>query len=191
METREALEQVERAEEAAREREQFGRRVAVLVSILAALLALASLAGNRAATEAILDQQRATDAYNEYQANSLKRHVNEGDAALLRLLAAGTPQEAAARQQADSLKQDVATKYRPNQDRLLPEAQGWERERDAAEARHRGFQVAEAAFQLGIVLSSVAIVARTRALLWVVGGLGVLGLAVALNSALLAVPLPL
>jgi len=191
METREALEQVERAEEAAREREQFGRRVAVLVSILAALLALSSLAGNRAATEAILDQQRATDAYNEYQANSLKRHVNEGDAALLLLLAAGTPQEAAARQQADSLEQDVATKYRPNQDRLLPEAQGWERERDAAEARHRGFQVAEAAFQLGIVLSSVAIVARTRALLWVVGGLGVLGLAVALNSALLAVSLPL
>ena len=191
METREALEQVERAEEAAREREQFGRRVAVLVSILAALLALSSLAGNRAATEVILDQQRATDAYNEYQANSLKRHVNEGDAALLRLLAAGTPQEAAARQQADSLEQDVATKYRPNQDRLLPEAQGWERERDAAEARHRGFQVAEAAFQLGIVLSSVAIVARARALLWVVGGLGVLGLAVALNSALLAVSLPL
>jgi hypothetical protein len=190
VEPKEALEQVEHAEEAAERREAFGRRAAVLVSVLAALLAIATLAGNRAATDAILWQQRASDTYNEYQANSLKRHINEGDAALLRVLAAGGPREQEASQVAGQLEQAVADKYRPEQDRLLPEAQAQERERDTQEARHRGFQVAEAAFQLGIVLSSVAIVARASALLWAAAGLGVVGLLVMLNTFLLLVPLP-
>ena len=81
METRELLERVEHGEEAAQEGEAFGRRAAVLVSILAALLAISSLAGNRSATEAILSQEKASDTYNEYQANSLKRHVNLDDSA--------------------------------------------------------------------------------------------------------------
>src|SRR5690348_7928863 len=136
MEAREALERAERAEEAAQAREDYGRHAAVLVSVLAALLAITSLAGNRAATEAILSQQKASDAYNEYQANSLKRHINLDDAANLRLLAAGGPREQEALRQADSLESDVATKYQPAQDTLLPKAQHLEDERDMAEARH-------------------------------------------------------
>lgn len=87
METREVLEHVEQAEEAAEKREDFGRTAAVVVSIMAALLAIASLAGSRASTEAILAQAKASDTYNEYQANSLKRHVNLDDAAQLRIIA--------------------------------------------------------------------------------------------------------
>src|SRR5579884_1534798 len=116
VETHEVLEHVEQAEESAHEREDFGRHAAVLVSVLAALLALASLAGNRASTEAILAQARASDTYNEYEANSLKRHVNLDDAAQLTILAAGTPNQAQATQQATSLQQDVAQKYQPAQD---------------------------------------------------------------------------
>src|SRR6266851_4473903 len=125
---------------------------------MAALLAISSLAGARASTEAILSQARATDAYNEYQANSLKRHINLDDAAQLRILAAGSPNQAAAETQAASLEKAVADKYQPAQDHLLPEAQALEHERDVAESKHRGFQSAEAAFQLGIVLSSISIV---------------------------------
>ncbi|HEY3117318.1 MAG TPA: DUF4337 domain-containing protein, partial [Chloroflexota bacterium] len=179
METRELLERVERGEEAAQEGEAFGRRAAVLVSILAAFLAISSLAGNRAATEAILSQEKASDTYNEFQANSLKRHINEDDAALLRIVAAGSPNEASANQRAATLEQAVAEKYRPNQDALLPHAQELEHERDTAESRHRVFEMAEAGFQLGIVLSSIAIVARATALLAAGGVLGVLGLLLA------------
>src|SRR5918911_1774053 len=187
---REVLEHVEEAEQAAERDEGFGRRAAVLVSILAALLAIASLAGSRASTEAILAQARASDTYNEYQANSLKRHVNLDDATQLRILTAGTPAEAEANKQADSLEQAVKDKYQPNQDELLPRAQDLEHERDLAEARHRGFQTAEAAFQLGIVLSSISIVARTRWLLLVGTGLGVIGLLLGVNAFLLGVQPP-
>ena len=190
VETREVLEHVEQAEEAAERREDFGRRAAIIISVLAALLAISSLAGSRASTEAILAQTKASDAYNEYQANSLKRHINLDDATQLRILAAGTPAEAAANTQADSLEQAVTDKYQPNQDELLPKAQDLEHERDLAEARHRGFQTAEAAFQLGIVLSSISIVARARWLLLAGTGLGVIGLLLGANAFLLLVSPP-
>lgn len=188
METRDVLEHVEQAEAAAEKSEDFGRRAAVVVSIMAALLAIASLAGSRASTEAILAQAKATDTYNEYQANSLKRHINLDDASQLRILAAGTAGEAAANQQAASLEQAVATKYQPAQEELLPVAQNLERDRELAESRHRGFQTAEAAFQLGIVLASISIVARARWLLIVGGVLGVIGLLLGLNAFALLVP---
>jgi Domain of unknown function (DUF4337) len=182
------LEHVEQAEEAAEKREDFGRRAAVIVSIMAALLAIASLAGSRASTEAILAQAKASDTYNEYQANSLKRHVNLDDATQLRILAAGTAAEGAANKQAQSLEQAVNDKYQPAQDQLLPVAQDLEHERDVAEARHRGFQSAEAAFQLGIVLASISIVARARWLLMVGGALGLVGLLLGVNALFLLVP---
>jgi hypothetical protein len=190
VETREVLEHAEQAEEAAERREDFGRRAAVVVSVLAALLAISSLAGNRASTEAILAQAKASDTYNEYQANSLKRHVNLDDAAQLRILAAASPAEPAANKQADSLEQAVAEKYQPNQDELLPRAQELEHERDLAEARHRGFQTAEAAFQLGIVLSSISIVARARWLLYAGAALGLAGVLLGANAFFLLAPPP-
>jgi hypothetical protein len=188
VDTREVLEHVEQAEKAAEKREDFGRRAAVVVSIMAALLAISSLAGNRASTEAILAQAKVSDTYNEYQANSLKRHVNLDDAAQLRILASGTQAQAAAEQQAASLEQAVSDKYQPAQDQLLPVAQDLEHERDLAESRHRGYQTAEAAFQLGIVLASISIVARAPWLLAVGAALGVLGILLGLNALTLIVP---
>jgi len=188
VETREVLEHVEQAEESAEKRESFGRRAAILISVLAALLAVASLAGSRASTEAILAQARASDTYNEYQANSLKRHVNLDDAAQLRILATGTPNQVAAEAQAVALEQAVNEKYQPAQDQLLPQARDLEHERDMAEARHRGFQTSEAAFQLAIVLSSISIVARARWLLFLGGALGVVGLLLGTNAVFQFVP---
>ncbi len=190
METREVLEHVERAEVAAERQENFGRNAAVVVSVMAAMLAIASLAGNRSSTEAILAQAKASDTWNEFQANSLKRHVNLDDAAQLRIVAAGGPAAAEAEKQAASLEQAVKDKYQPAQDDLMPKAQELEHERDVAESRHRGFQTSEAAFQLGIVLSSISIVARARWLLFAGGGLGLMGLVLGVNSFLLLVPPP-
>ena len=167
MDSKEALERFEKAEETSSEREQFGRRVAVLVAAVAALLAIASLSGNRFAEEAILDQARASDAYNEYQANSLKLHVNEGTISTLTILGRGTPNEDAAKAAADKLAAKDKDKYQPNKDRLLPKAQHLVEDQEKAEARHRVLQFSEAALQLAIVLLSIAII--TRSLLLVFG----------------------
>src|SRR5207249_11280641 len=106
----------------------------------------------------------------------------EGDAALLRSLAAGTPNEAEATQRAAALEADVGTKYWPNQDTLQHRAQDLEHERDLANWGHRRFELAETGLQLAIVLSSIAIVARATALLWAGGVLGVVSLFTLLNG---------
>jgi hypothetical protein len=154
------------------------RRSAMLVAALAACLALSSLAANSAATEAILSQTQASDGWNEFQANSLKRHVNEDTSATLRLLA---PTSADAKAKAAELDKAVADKYRPSQDRLAEKARHLEAERDDAERRHHGYQLAEGAFQLAIVLASASILAASRFLLLGGAALGVLGVALVLR----------
>ncbi len=185
-ETRETLERVERATEAAASQHRFARRAAVVVSLLAAGLAVSSLGASASVTEAILAQQTASDKWNEFQANSLKRHINEGDATLIRLTA---PNSAEGKKKADDLERAVQEKYRPNQDRLMSEARHLEEERDAAETRHRRLQVAEGAFQLAIVLGSVSIIAGARMLLFAAIALGAVGALVTLNAFLRIVPL--
>ena len=61
MESREAAERFEKAEELATAREAFGKRTAVLVAVLAAMLALAGLGANRAQEEVLLAQVQASD----------------------------------------------------------------------------------------------------------------------------------
>ena len=174
VESREAAERFERAEEAAEKRENFGKRVAVLVAILAAMLALAGLGANRAQEEVLLAQVQASDTWNEYQANSLKKHINDDVAKTLTKLGATD--------EAKKLTDANNDKYIPNQKSLMPKAQALEHDRDIAHDRHNSYQVAEAAFQLGIVLCSIAIVARVLWLVFAGAGLGFIGLLSLLNG---------
>src|SRR3569833_1196863 len=80
----EAHEHAEHAEHAALERDPYISRVSLTVAVLAVLAAAAgsleTVEGGRAITlssEAVLAQDKATDAWNEYQADSLKRHMYE------------------------------------------------------------------------------------------------------------------
>src|ERR1700754_3697359 len=77
-----AHEHAENAEHAAHVRDPFISKVSITVAILAVLAATAgsleTVEGGRAITEsseAVLAQDQATDAWNEYQADSLKRHM--------------------------------------------------------------------------------------------------------------------
>lgn len=80
----EAHEHAEHAEHAAHAGDPFIARVSITVAILAVMAAsagsLETVEGGRAITqssEAVLAQDKATDAWNEYQADSLKRHIYE------------------------------------------------------------------------------------------------------------------
>src|ERR1700761_8335832 len=80
----EAHEHAEHAEHAAHARDPFISKVSITVAVLAVLAATAgsmeTVEGGRAITEsseAVLAQNKATDAWNEYQADSLKRHLYE------------------------------------------------------------------------------------------------------------------
>src|SRR3954463_12516658 len=79
-----AHEHAEHAEHAAHARDPFISRVSITVAILAVMAATAgsleTVEASRAiaqSSEAVLAQDKATDSWNEYQADSLKRHMYE------------------------------------------------------------------------------------------------------------------
>src|SRR5581483_3198315 len=171
----EAHEHTEHAEHAAHAKDPFIARVSITVAVLAVLAAAAgsleTLEGGRAITassEAVLAQDQATDAWNEYQADSLKRHIY-GIAA-----DAGGPK-------ADSYRKTVADQ-RANQDKARAEAEKAQSERDrksaesaAHESRHHWLTGAATLIEIGIALSTVAIITSRRAFWFSALGLGCVG----------------
>src|ERR1700704_3791644 len=78
----EAHEHAEHAEHAAHAADPFISRVAISVAVLAVCAAVAgsleTVEGGRAlnsTSEAVLKQDQATDMWNEFQADSIKKHV--------------------------------------------------------------------------------------------------------------------
>ena len=61
---------------------------------------------------------------------------------------------------------------------LAARAKAEEEERDVAMAKYHHYEIASAAFQIGIVLCSAAVITGIIALVWFAGLLGVLGAAV-------------
>jgi hypothetical protein len=186
MESHEAMERFARAEEEAEARERFGRHAAVLVAILAAFLAVAALAAQKSSEQILLAQAQSTDAYNELEANSLKKHIDGDVATMLQILA---PSNAEATKQAQALQEGVDNKYSVNEASLLENAKGFDELRDQEEQHHGWLQLAEGAFQLGIVLTSVAIVARAVALVWAGAVVGVVGLLLLIQGFTLVAPI--
>ncbi len=138
------------------------RHVPLVAAALAVLAGMSSLLSARTGeamlatrTEAVLAQARATDAWNEYEADSLKAHVNEMGARI----ASGASVRAALVADAD--------KYRARQAPLRDAATASEATRDAdmersltAEERKQRFDIGVALFEIAIVLTSVAAMMR-------------------------------
>jgi hypothetical protein len=203
MEAHEIAEQIhEHAEihaDAAPSHDRFRRLTAIYVGVAAMLLAIAALGGAEATKEMLNSNIQASDTYAFYQAKNIRQTLYQTSAAQLELLAAG----AAALSESDKAKtaelikryRDTVARYESEpangegKKELMAKAKGWDATRDHAAARIPNFEYAEAAFQIAIVLGSVAIVAASPWLLGLSGVLAVLGVLLTLNGYLLLVPL--
>lgn len=181
-----AHEHREHAEHAAHEKDSFISAVSITVAVLAVLAAAAGSletveAGSAitASSEAVLAQDKATDAWNEYQADSLKKHVygiaaDGGGAHAADYKAVAKEQTA---KQAEVRKR--ALEDEAEREKLVAESR-------AHEGRHHRLTIAATLLEIAIAISTVAIVTRKR-LFWA-GSivLGVAGVAVAAATYLLA-----
>jgi len=173
----EAHEHAEHAEHAAHESSPFIAKVSITIAVLAVMAAAAgsleTVEGGRAITEsseAVLAQDRATDAWNEYQADSLKRHMYD--------IAAGNGGDHAADYKKDSSDERTA------QDKARSQAEDFEKDRQAHvvasarhEDRHHWLTGSATLIEIGIALSTVAIITR-KTQFWVGAmGLGAIGIA--------------
>jgi hypothetical protein len=172
-----AHEQHEHAEHAAHERDPFISRVSITVALLAVLAAvvtsLETVESGRAITtssESVLAQDKATDAWNEYQADSLKRHMLE--------IAADQGGSSAARYDKQSADQAVKQKA-VKQQALRDEAERDRLVNESAEHEQKEHWLTGAAtmLEIGIAMSTVTIITRRRPLWLAALGFGAVGLA--------------
>ena len=163
MEPNEAQELQENAEHA--EHEQTLRPVALTMTILAVLVAVVTVLGHRTHTEAILNQNKATDQWNYYQAHKIRANETALAGDLLSVVTV-TDKDAAKK---------IAKSYADHQAKWVDDlkdeqekAEALEVKVEQAEARADRFDLGEALLEIGLVITSVTLLTRTR-LYWYVG----------------------
>lgn len=180
MSAHESMEHAEHAEHASTE----NRKIALLIAVLALFLAISETLGKGAQTESISKNVEASNLWAFFQAKSIRRTVVQtaADQGKLTLgTATDDAMKAAVQKQIDDW-QKTAARYRSEPEtgegteQLSEKAKHAEHERDEATAKYHHFELASAAFQIGIVLASATIITGMLPLAWIAGLLTLAGL---------------
>ena len=156
MEPHEAEELKEHAEHGAHDSSL--RPVAFTMSVLAVLVAVTTVLGHRTHTEAVLEQNRATDQWNEYQAKKIRAYNTSLSADLLSVL---TVDKDAAKKIAKGYA-DHQAKWNEDLKANAEKADELQKQVEVAEARASRFDLGEALLEIGLVVTSVTLLTRNR-----------------------------
>jgi hypothetical protein len=163
----------------------FNRRIALVIAILALFLSFSETLGKGAQTEVVTKNIEASDLWSFFQAKDIRRTVVNVAADQTGLLAAGLADpaaKAAADKQIETWRH-TAERYESDpkagngRKELEEKAKTAEEERDLSTAKYHHYELSSAAFQIGIVLASAAVITGMVGLAWLAGALGVVGLA--------------
>lgn len=179
MSAHESMEHAKHAEHASGE----NKKIALLIAVIALFLALSETLGKGAQTESISKNVEASNLWAFFQAKSIRRTVVEAtsDQAKLSLSVMGDDAAKAALTKQIDAWSKTAARYRSEpetgegSEQLAARAKKAEEERDLAMARYHHYEVASAAFQIGIVLASATIITGMIALAGVAGFLALAG----------------
>ena len=178
----------------------FRKYAAIYLGIVAMLLAITSLGGSNATKVMLNSNIQASDIYGYYQSKYIRQTVYQTTAEELeaQLLAQPDMQDAAKakfeeairryRSRAERYESDPSTGEGKRE--LLAKAKEWEAKRDHAAERDPNFDFAEALFQIAIVIGSVSIVAVSRSLIKLSGGIAAVASLLMINGYFLIVHLP-
>jgi hypothetical protein len=169
--------------EHAREAAESNRNIALLIAVLALFLSFSETLGKSAQTEAIAANVKVSDTWAFFQAKDIRRTVLNVAAEQTTLLSASSadPAVKAAADKQIAVWRQTAARYESDaktgegRKELAERAREEERSRDLAMARYHHYELASAAFQIGIVLASATVITGIVGLAWFAGGLGVIG----------------
>jgi hypothetical protein len=180
MSAHENLEHAEHAEHAS----HSNKKIALLISVLALFLAFSETLGKSAQTAAIADNIKSSDTWNFFQAKTVRqttlRAAADGLAATLPAIT-NEESKAAIAKQIESWRNTVNRyesdpKEMDGRKELRAMAEKLEHERDTWLAKYHQYEFGSAAFQIGIVLASAAVITGIVALAWLASLAGVFGL---------------
>jgi hypothetical protein len=176
----------ETIEEHAHHSDPWARGVAVLVSVLAAVLAMTEIGGKAAQTAYLTHHVALSNDWAFYQAKNLRSVVRSSEADLLASLPnAQDPAIQARIKQA----QEYSARMRDDPEggegmkQLAITAKEQETERDEAAHRYHSYEYAVGALEIAIVLASVSVVTRIRSMTVGAGVIGAIAAAAALGVA--------
>jgi hypothetical protein len=187
MSAHENLEHAEHAQHAAHEG-GHNKQIALIISVLALFLAFSETFGKSSQTAALNFQIEASNLWNFFQAKNIRRTATIVATESAKIDAATTSDEARKAALAKQIDEwtKTAARYRSEPEagggkgegtvELARRAKEMENERDVALNKYHYFEFASAALQIGIVLCSAAVITSMVVLVWVAGGLGLLGL---------------
>jgi hypothetical protein len=181
MSAHESMEHAEHAEHAS----GSNKKIALLIAVIALFLAFSETLGKGAQTEALGKNVEASNLWAFFQAKSIRRTVVQAtsDQARLSLGVMGDDAAKTALQKQIDEWGKTAARYRSEpetgegSEQLAERAKHAEHERDLALAKYHHYEVASAAFQIGIVLASATIITGMIALAWISGVLAIVGIA--------------
>jgi hypothetical protein len=188
-EIHEAIEKAQEGEHG----EGFNRKIALVIAILALFLSFSETLGKGAQNEATNKNIEASDLFAFFQAKTIRMtQVNTAAEEMAATAAAASDPAAkdAMQKQIDAWRKmasrfDSDPSTNEGRKELIERAKGAEEERDLSMAKYHHYELASAAFQIGIVLASAAVITGMVLLAWCAGALGVVG-AILLALGLLA-----
>ena len=137
-------------------REPFDKIVAGTMAIIAALLAIVSVAGQHYNTEQLLMQEQASDEWSYFQAKDIRHYVAEATKDLLGQTHAGDV--LVSRYQKDSVR------YKNDQASISEKAKKLEEERNVSGEKAHKFHYGEVFLEIAIVLLSLSIMTKWKPL---------------------------
>jgi len=156
--------------------------VSLTISIMAVLLAGASLLGHRAHTEGLSLETEAASRWTQYQAKSVRLHEAQGFSDVVRLVAPLN------KELGEELKEKYAKEvehYEGDKVDVSKEAKNLEEERDLTVRQADRFDGGEGLLEIGLVICSIALLTKRKGF-WFGGMLiGALGVALAASAFLL------
>ena len=161
------------------------KRIALLISVLALVLALSETLGKSAQTNGIDKNIEASNLWSFFQAKTIRMTVlrTATESAELELDNAASAKSKQALEQRIAGWRKAAERYdsepdtREGRKELAARAKEAEKIRDRSLAAYHHYELASAAVQIAIVLASASIITSMVALVWAAGALGILGVA--------------
>jgi hypothetical protein len=155
-----------------------------LIGVLALCLAFSETLGKSAQTGAISSNIEAANLWAFFQAKTIRRTMVLTAAEEMAVNAAGASDAVLKSSMSKQIEtwQKAAARYRSEPEtregtaELAERAKSAEKKRDTALARYHHYEVASAAFQIGIVLASATVITGMIVLTWIAVGLGGIGI---------------
>src|SRR6478736_4705645 len=146
--------------------------VSVTMAILAVLVAIVSLLGHRAATEAVLNQSKASDQWAYFQAKNIRGHEDKLFANLTAIIPASSTEALAKLREEYSAE---AEKYKDDQKEIESEARKLEQEVALEQKRADRFDLGEVFLEIALVITSITLLSGRRTFWWMGMASGLIG----------------